>query len=421
MTSELYDGTLMKRILFVMTKMPIGGSTRSLLNLISVLPQDKFYIDLFIMKHTGELMKEIPRTVNVLPEVAQYSFLIDVLFSNLRIALQKKDIPILLVKIVEKVIDKLVYFLILLHNALKISSNIENTKNQLSWRTVRYFLPKINGQYDIAVGYEAPLTTYLVIDKVTAAKKMSWFHGDYSRISNNFNSDEKYFRKLNNLITVSDSSRQIITHYFPKIHNRVITIENIILEKAVAQLSNAFVPSEQDSIFDFDGVRILTVARLENVKRIDRAVWAAWKLKQDGHAFRWYVIGDGPEREALLTKAADYKVEDCLFFLGEKSNPYPYYKFSDLFVLTSENEGNPVVIVEARMFSLFVVMTNFNTSGDCGIVDDKNGFIVDNNREGVYRGIKNYLLSAHIKKKMIFNATMREQEIRDRVVNIFSE
>ena len=59
----------MKHILFVIPSMEIGGTRSSLINLLNNLEGYKdFVIDLLIINHEGDLMKQIPNWVNVLPE-----------------------------------------------------------------------------------------------------------------------------------------------------------------------------------------------------------------------------------------------------------------------------------------------------------------------------------------------------------------
>ena len=57
-----------KKILIYEYSMEIGGIEKSLLGLLESIDYSKYEVDLFIMKHMGELMEYIPKEVNVLEE-----------------------------------------------------------------------------------------------------------------------------------------------------------------------------------------------------------------------------------------------------------------------------------------------------------------------------------------------------------------
>ena len=58
----------MKRILIVHSNMEIGGAETSLLGLLNEIDYTKYQVDLFLIKHSGELMEFIPEEVNILQE-----------------------------------------------------------------------------------------------------------------------------------------------------------------------------------------------------------------------------------------------------------------------------------------------------------------------------------------------------------------
>ena len=65
----------MKRILIVSHAMELGGAERSLIGLLNVLDPKRYEIDLFLLRHEGELLEYIPEYVHVLPKVAAYTVL----------------------------------------------------------------------------------------------------------------------------------------------------------------------------------------------------------------------------------------------------------------------------------------------------------------------------------------------------------
>lgn len=59
---------LVKKILIVSQAMEIGGAEKALLGLLEAIDKKIFQVDLFLLRHTGELLKYIPDNITILPE-----------------------------------------------------------------------------------------------------------------------------------------------------------------------------------------------------------------------------------------------------------------------------------------------------------------------------------------------------------------
>lgn len=84
-------------------------------------------------------------------------------------------------------------------------------------------------------------------------------------------------------------------------------------------------------------------------------------------------IGDGDKKifSYLKDQIRDYHLEDRVFFLGRKENPYKYLINSDVLVLSSHYEGTPNVIVESIGLNVPVV-SSFCTKGITELMSVKN-------------------------------------------------
>ncbi|MEG1009463.1 MAG: glycosyltransferase, partial [Clostridia bacterium] len=77
-------------------------------------------------------------------------------------------------------------------------------------------------------------------------------------------------------------------------------------------------------------------------------------------------------------------------FLGVKSNPYPYIKECDLFLMSSRYEGYSIVLNEALILEKKILTTN--TLGPKEILAGYNNYLIcDADIQGIYIGLKFFL------------------------------
>jgi len=129
-----------------------------------------------------------------------------------------------------------------------------------------------------------------------------------------------------------------------------------------------------DFPFSNSTINLISVGNLRYEKRFDLLLKSFSLLN---NRYRLIIIGDGIRADYLKKLAKSLKIEKRVAFLGYKSNPYPYIKRSDIFVLTSEYEGFPNVVLEANLLGLFVV--GFKSVGGVTeiIKDGLNGRLVE--------------------------------------------
>ena len=115
------------------------------------------------------------------------------------------------------------------------------------------------------------------------------------------------------------------------------------------------------------------VGRIVPIKRADRFLQAAWELRDTPATFM--VVGDGEELAALRGSEIARALGDRLVFTGYRSDIAAVYHASDVVVLTSDNEGTPVSLIEALACGVPVVGTD--VGGVRAVVDDgTTGFVV---------------------------------------------
>jgi len=174
------------------------------------------------------------------------------------------------------------------------------------------------------------------------------------------------YKNYDAIVAQSNDMRDDLVFYYPSASKKAVVINNPIDIERVASLSNAF---------EFKKINLVNIGILRQTKRHDLMLKTLEKLPLN---YTLHLVGDGDEEEKLKALAVELGITDRVTFEGHKTNPYPYMKKADLFILTSEHEGFPNVLLEANALGLPVVA--FACPGGITeiVQNGRNGFHVTN-------------------------------------------
>lgn len=134
-------------------------------------------------------------------------------------------------------------------------------------------------------------------------------------------------------------------------------------------------PEKEISLKEF-GLPVKTfiiswIGRVVPIKAPDRILEIALECRARGLDFHFVIVGDGPLLSDLKKKSNSLDLP--VTFLGWQGDIEKVLSFSDLVMLTSENEGTPVALIQAQLAGLPVITTDVGSSSEV-IVDEKSGF-----------------------------------------------
>lgn len=357
----------MKKILFVIDTLNMGGAQKGLVNFLNALKGncDGMTVDLLLFARRGAFLNQVPSFVRILEPAKEISCMYEPLgssefYKNLCVkGLFGKTKRILTKKRLQ-------------------AKHPELNDVQLLWSVWRPLIPQLQEEYDIAVGGLEGTCSYYVIDKVRAKRKVLWFHNNYADHGYNSEFDKSYFSQADKVVTVSRSCLDSLMSFFPNFHDKLTVLENITSVDFVQRLAEEEVADAHTE----GKLNLLTVGRFQSQKGYDILVDAAKRLKSADVDFVWRCIGDGELRYGIQAEINRLGLGENVLLLGERENPYPYIKKCDLVIQPSRYEGKSIVLDEARALRRPVVVTNYATAHD-SVIDGETGVVCDLSGEGV--------------------------------------
>jgi len=119
---------------------------------------------------------------------------------------------------------------------------------------------------------------------------------------------------------------------------------------------------------------VTLIARLVPIKRVDRFLRVATLLAERPRA-RFVIVGDGVLRTELAASAESRALGDRLLWVGFRRDIPDVCVASDVVVLTSDNEGTPVSLIEAQAAAVPVVGTDVGGVRSA-VLADETGLVV---------------------------------------------
>jgi glycosyltransferase involved in cell wall biosynthesis len=133
-------------------------------------------------------------------------------------------------------------------------------------------------------------------------------------------------------------------------------------------------PGLRESLWgDGDEVLFTYTGRLAPIKRPDTMLQAVARAREGGAPVRVAVVGDGTMRAELEGLARRLGCSDAVRFLGYRRDLTAIAAASDAALLTSDNEGTPVALIEAGAAARPAVATD--VGGVSHIVDEGSGLL----------------------------------------------
>lgn len=183
--------------------------------------------------------------------------------------------------------------------------------------------------------------------------------------------NQKLLGKAKWVIAQNNEMRNQLLEFYGLSKRKVVAINNPVDKEYVLNSAKEVV-----NPFPKDEVVFLNVCNIAYSKGID-ILLQAWGIVVNAIPNAHLYIAGRNNSEYAQQTISHVRDKDKVTFLGFQSNPYPYLKYCDCFVLPSRMEGFPNVVLEAMCFNRPVASTSCVEVIKEIINPGKNGYYCD--------------------------------------------
>ena len=252
----------------------------------------------------------------------------------------------------------------------------------------------IKDKYDIEISYlEGPSARIISGCPDKNVKLVSWIHSKQqtkkaaSVAFRGFEESTKCYSTFDRTICVSENVKEDMLNLYPGL-KEVEVLYNTNNTQDILRLKDEEVT---DIEFDKNEIKLCGVGRVIPVKAFDMLAEIHKELRESGYPIHTYILGVGPDTDKIKKYCQDNGIQESFTFLGYQTNPYKYVSKCDLFVCSSKSEGFSTAATEALIVGTPVVTTLVSGMKEMLGENNEYGVIAENNKEVLYSTIKELL------------------------------
>lgn len=169
--------------------------------------------------------------------------------------------------------------------------------------------------------------------------------------------------------------------------------ESVIDNNGAITIDGFRKPDKNDTVF-------INIGRMSPEKDQDKLLKAFKLLCDKYNNVKLYIVGDGVLRDDLESSAMKLNIKDKVIFTGQVKNPFLLLKNSDCFVLSSNHEGQPMVLLENLILDKPIIATDI--PGNRSVLENGYGLLCENSVEGLFEAMDKFMTNGIEHKKFDF-------------------
>ncbi len=255
-----------------------------------------------------------------------------------------------------------------------------------------------NNDYDVIVAFGEGPCTQLLSKYKGNAKKVCWLHSSYDKaamkvLNGTLKKTKKIYSAYDRIICVSSDVKKHLEECIG-INENIDVLVNPINSDAVSECAKENVT---DIILDKNYTNFISVGRFETIKGYERLINIFSKMVKEGYSsIRLYLIGLGSLENRYEELIKKNNMENHITIIGYRENPIKYVAQCDVYVCSSFIEGFSTAVVEAILAGTLVITTDCGGMKDILGYENDYGIIVENSEEALYNGIKQIIENRNI-------------------------
>ncbi|MGR3762456.1 CDP-glycerol glycerophosphotransferase family protein (plasmid) [Roseobacteraceae bacterium NS-SX3] len=203
----------------------------------------------------------------------------------------------------------------------------------------------------------------------------------------------QYLRDYDSVLSVSQATAALNSEYlqrrFSVPQDKLGYLDNLQDPASVRARAEEPLPEELAPLFAGPGPVFITLGRLSVEKDHAKLIRAFHGLQQEAPEAQLIILGEGPLRNRLEQQVRRAGLTGKVHLPGHTANPFPLLKRADCFVLSSNHEGQPMVLFEAMILQKPIIATDI--TGSRGVLEGRSGLLVPNSAEGLEQGMRAFL------------------------------
>jgi glycosyltransferase involved in cell wall biosynthesis len=347
------------KVLFFLPNLNAGGAERITVNILRQLDLEKFDITLVLVHEIGSFLKLIPKNIDV----------IDLDLNRTIFSIMK------LRKIILELSPEVI-FSTLIHTHISINLALMGMKNK----------PKS-------------------IFRSSSSPKLLIENNQLSFVLRKLL--EHAYRNADKVLAQTPEMKSELIEYHGVHSSKIDVFLNPVdvefIDEKLIDIINPFSNST---------INVVAAGRLVHEKGFDVLIKSFKTVVQLNDQYRLYIIGNGSnkETEKHLKLIEQLNLQEYITLLGFQENPYKYFYFCDLYVLSSRREGLPNTILENLYLKKPIIATRCIPFMNVLIEDGKNGILVDvDNISSLSEAICNYKIIDASHKTVNFSNEQLEE------------
>ena len=189
----------------------------------------------------------------------------------------------------------------------------------------------------------------------THVSQFKWISGFFKKLA-----IKLFYPKAKKIIVNSRENKMELAKFLNISESKIEVLYNPINKEEIQKLKEEKI--EDTILKKIKNKKVfITVSRLVHKKKIERILHALELYNQHNKNWIFLILGEWQKENELKNLTKKLWINDKILFLWQQKNVFKYLKHANYFLFSSENEGLPNALLEARELWIPIITTDFKT------------------------------------------------------------